>query len=142
MSHRSVVHSPNSLYLFRRWPGRTPSRRFWPKARRKAFYSICEHCGRQLNAHGIGFDSAGELERFGSSGHVDHIVPARYVALHSRKDPNAPVNLMTLAITCHGIKTGADRHLCEGNKARYLEILQANHFPMDRVHVALAYYGL
>lgn len=131
-----------TLSQFRKWPGRVPNRHLWPKARRKCLYAVCEHCGRELNAHGIGFDTAGKLQRFGSAGHVDHIVPARLVELRTRKNPNEPLNLWTLAVTCHGIKTGADRHLCEGNRGRYLEILEANHFPMDRVRAALAYYGL
>jgi hypothetical protein len=129
-----------SLSLFRKWPGEKPDRQFWPKARRKCLYAICEHCGRELNAHGVGFASKAEALRF--PGAVDHIVPARYVAMVSGKNPNDPVNLMTLAISCHGIKTGADRHLCEGNKARYLEILETNHWPMERIHAALAFYGL
>jgi hypothetical protein len=118
-----------------------PQKKEWKDASRKFRFAVCEHCGLQLNHHGIGFASKKAALRY--RGAVDHIVPERLLLTLGRANPHEPINLMCLAASpCHGIKTSADRYICEGNTARYLEILEQNNWPMDRVRAALAFYGL
>jgi len=80
-----IFRSPS---LFRKWPGGKPDRRFWPKARRKCLYAIGEHCGRELNAHGVGFASKAEALRF--PGAVDQIHSPRLAV----NPPNAILNYL------------------------------------------------
>ena len=128
------------LRLGRRWPGVAPEKDGWKDASKRFRFAVCEHCGLDLNHHGIGFASKKAALRY--RGAVDHIVPER-LALLIGKNPHEPLNLMCLAASpCHGIKTSADRYICAGDTARYLEILQQNNWPMDRVHAALAFYGI
>lgn len=128
------------LRLGRKWHGTPPEKKSWKQARKKFELAVCEHCGLDLNHHGIGFASKRAALRY--RGAVDHIVPER-LALLIGKNPHEPLNLMCLAASpCHGIKTSADRYICAGDVARYLEILQANNWPMDRVQAALAFYGI
>jgi 5-methylcytosine-specific restriction endonuclease McrA len=121
------------------WSGKRPKKKGWKSARKKFVVAECEHCGAQLNRHGIGSPCKAIALRFG--GAVDHIVPER-LALLTKKNPHDPVNLMCLARPCHGIKTVADWHLCRGDKAKFLEILRKYNWPMERVEAALTFYGL
>jgi hypothetical protein len=126
--------------MIRRWRGLEPKKQGWKQARKKFELAICEHCGLDLNNHGIGFPSKRAALRY--RGAVDHIVPERLILL-TRMNPHEPINLICLAESCHNrIKTPADKLLCEGDRAGYLRTLEENGFPMERVRAALAFYGL
>ena len=143
MSSEKVPAFPSAsqvLRLGRKWPGKPPEKKDWKHARRVARFAVCEHCGLDLSTHGVGFASKREALRF--RGAVDHIVPERLAVQISRKNPHDKVNLMTLAAACHGVKTSADKYLCEGDTARFLGILEKHGWPMDRVYAALAFYGV
>ncbi len=123
-----------------RWYGKTPKKKGWKHARLVARFAVCEHCGLELNNHGIGF--AGKRAAIRYRGAVDHIVPER-LCLLTRKNPHEPLNLICLAERCHNrIKTPADKLLCDGDTPGFLARLEEHGFPMERVRAALAFYGL
>lgn len=72
---------------------------------------------------------------------TDHIIPFSAICKFSPgSDPDAEINLMALCRICHGTKTGADRHLFQGDLLRFRQML-APTWPMDRVESALKHYG-
>jgi hypothetical protein len=131
---------PQGPLVSRKWPGKRPEKKGWKRARRVAEFAVCEHCGLNLNNHGIGFASKRAALRY--RGAVDHIVPER-LALLTGKNPHDPLNLWCLAESCHDrIKTPADKLLCDGDTRGFLARLKDNGFPMERVKAALSFYGL
>ena len=72
---------------------------------------------------------------------VDHVVPYR-LARETSKDPNALLNLLTACISCHGKKTPLERLLLKGDVVGFLGGLRILGWPMDRVQIALDFYGL
>lgn len=140
LENLSVFPSASQLLrLGRRWHGESPEKKDWKKARKKFELAVCEHCGQDLNNHGIGFASKRAAMRY--RGAVDHIVPER-LAMLTGKNPHEPINLWCLAECCHNrIKTPADKLLCEGDRVGFLSVLRENGFPMERVEAALAFYG-
>ncbi|MGH9735453.1 MAG: hypothetical protein ACRD8A_12795 [Candidatus Acidiferrales bacterium] len=141
----------------REWLGVRPRKRGWIVAREAAEKEHCEHCGQMvlyraeallLNAiPANGLLAIPErckrvlVYRFG--GAVDHLVPERLI-LQFRPDmnPHHPLNLMTLAVRCHAIKTQADARLCRGDKLGFLDVLRKHDWPMERIEAALALYQL
>lgn len=112
----------------KRWPGKPPQKKDWKRASRGVRFAVCEHCGLQLNNHGIGF--AGKAAALRYRGVVDHIVPERFILTRGLQNPHEAINLKCLtASPCHGIKTSADRFICEGNVLRYIQILNQNGWP-------------
>jgi len=109
-----------------------PVVRRWKQARQPALFEFCAICGTK-DAHM----------------HVDHIVPAgllRYLA-HCDMPPiyeNAedPRNLIGICAACHGRKTSAEVALCAGKPMDFWRRLERLDWPMDRVRLALAVYGL
>lgn len=84
--------------------------------------------------------------------HVDHIVPAglvRYLAeldtkairkaLPSAEDRR---NLLGICASCHGRKTAAEVALCAGRPRDFWRKLERLDWPMGKVRLALAVYGL
>jgi hypothetical protein len=131
---------PQVSRVSRKWRGKRPKKKGWKQARRVAEFAVCEHCGLNLNNHGIGFASKRAAMRY--RGAIDHIVPER-LALLTGKNPHDPLNLWCLAESCHDrIKTPADKLLCDGDTPGFLARLRENGFPMKRVESALAFYGL
>jgi len=83
-----------------------------------------------------------DFKQFGVRRHVDHIIPARLIRRLKAGNPDRRENLECICGTCHGYKLQADHKLCMGDKLSYLDILRACHFDLDRIHRALAVYGL
>lgn len=125
----------------RRWFGRKPKKDGWQEAR--AAKGACEVCGKSTieKKERVGEDlslNAWEV----NNAHVDHIIPERMILqLCPEMDPHHKINQMTLDSSCHGIKTGADRLFCKGDKLRFLQRLRENNWPMERVEAALQFYG-
>ncbi len=113
---------------------RPPVRR-WKQARQPALFKLCAICGTK-DAHM----------------HVDHIVPAgllRYLAQLDSKNihkalPSAEDrrNLLGICSSCHGRKIPAETALCAGRPQDYWRKLERLDWPMDKVRLALALYGL
>lgn len=122
----------------KRWFGQAPRKEGWTDAREAFVLARCEHCAAET----VEGKKEGETLIVRYTGHVDHIVPERMILqLCPGMNPHDPINLMCLARSCHGIKTSADRHLCRGDKLRFLQILGERNWPMGRVHTALKFYG-
>ncbi len=130
-----------------------PKIRNWQQARQKAVSALCAVCGAR-DAHI----------------HVDHIVPAGLLSYlvqfdtkasdaakaarlnsfgrarkYGRKAmPNAEDrrNLLGICASCHGRKISAEVALCAGRPRDYWRKLERLDWPMDRVRLALALYGL
>ncbi len=99
----------------------------------------CEHCGAECVERRI----VGTNVYVTYVGAVDHLVAERLILqLAPGMDPHDRVNLMCLQRVCHGIKIGADRLLCRGDKLGFLQRLRENGWPMDRVQRALEFYGI
>ncbi len=109
-----------------------PAVRRWSQARRPALFELCAVCGTK-DAHM----------------HADHIVPAgllRYLA-HCDMPPiyensEDPRNLIGICAACHGRKTPAEVALCAGKPMVFWRRLERLDWPMDKVRLALALYGL
>ncbi len=112
----------------------------WGKARKAATTKGCAICGTR------------EARQ-----HIDHIVPAgllRYLFevelqncppgsfVHGRPSAEDDRNLIGLCASCHGRKTSAETALCAGRPRDYWRKLERLDWPMDKVRLALALYGL
>ena len=120
------------------WYGKKPRKLGWKDAREEFVLGKCEHCRAECVEHTI----VGTNLYVKYVGAVDHIVPERLLLQLSEKNPHESINLMCLHKVCHGIKIGADRLLCRGDKLGYLQRLRENGWPMDRVEAALAFFGI
>ena len=109
--------------------------RRWRQARQKALFSLCAICGTK-DAHM----------------HVDHIVPAGLLRYLAQLEPKAThkampsaedrENLLGICASCHGRKIPAEVALCAGRPRDYWRKLERLDWPMDKVRLALALYGL
>lgn len=72
---------------------------------------------------------------------VDHIIPYRLM-IQWEINPNAAVNLASLCINCHPVKTAYERDLLAGDVVGFLSGLRWMHYPSDRVKAACEYAGL
>lgn len=112
-----------------------PTVRRWRQARQEALFALCAVCGTK-DAHM----------------HVDHIVPAGLLSYLAQLDaksihkamPSAEDrrNLIGICAACHGRKTPAEVALCVGKPMDFWRKLERLDWPMDRVRLALALYGL
>lgn len=115
-----------------------PGVRRWRQARQPALFELCAICGTK-DAHM----------------HIDHIVPAGMLAHLNKLDRidmkiiRLPVttaedsrNLIGICAACHGRKTAAEVALCAGKPMDFWRRLERLDWPMDRVRLALALYGL
>ncbi len=113
---------------------RPPVRR-WKQARQPALFKLCAICGTK-DAHM----------------HVDHIVPAGLIRYFDQTRPPSQQtvmpsaedrrNLLGICASCHGRKTSAEVALCAGRPLDYWRKLERLDWPMDKVRLALALYGL
>lgn len=126
-----------------KWFGRKPKKQGWTDAREPAVKSVCEVCGESTIVKKQELDENLNFNIWDvNSAHIDHVVPERLVLKLTDQNPHELVNLMSLDSSCHGTKTSADRHLCRGDKLRFLQVLRENGWEMQRVEAALKYYGM
>lgn len=112
-----------------------PVVRRWRQARQPALFELCAVCGTK-DAHM----------------HVDHIVPAGILRHLNELDAGVihltvttaedSRNLIGICAACHGRKTPAEVALCAGKPVVFWRRLERLDWPMDRVRLALALYGL
>ena len=113
-----------------------PKKRGWNKARQPGLTTMCEITGQAFASVRQGKRLI-YLNRI-----VDHLVPER-LAAETGKDPHARVNLICIHANVHGRKRAAEDGLLKrGDMLTYLQELNRQGFPMDRVHAALRFYGL
>lgn len=72
---------------------------------------------------------------------VDHIIPYRLM-IQWDINPNAAVNLASLCINCHPVKTAHEVALLAGDVVGFLSGLRWMHYPDDRVRAACEYASL
>lgn len=73
---------------------------------------------------------------------IDHIVPERFVLDHPL-GPHAKTNLICITVQEHAAKRKAeDKLLKNGDMLTYLTKLTQLGWPMERVHLALKFYGI
>lgn len=73
---------------------------------------------------------------------TDHVIPFSAICRFAAgMNPDLSLNLMSLCRPCHGIKTGADRHLWRGDILRFVQMLRAGNWPMERLAAAGRHYG-
>lgn len=88
---------------------RGPDWRVVARKARKRDSNTCQVCGKK--------------EEFGKRLNVDHIIPYRIAKSIPGKNPNDPVNLISLCRSCHSKKTAAENKYLRGNILRYIQTM-------------------